>query len=973
MRAAKFEILSALSFLITLAVFASRTSGAEPDDSDTGLQARFRESVQPFLQTYCNSCHGVDKPKGDFDLRPYSSVEAVAKDFQHWDTVLEKVQSGEMPPPKAKAHPAPELRREFAAWIQALRQREARRTAGDPGPVFARRLSNAEYDNTIRDLTGADIRPAREFPIDPANQAGFDNSSESLAMSPALAKKYLEAARRVSDHLVLKPNGFAFAPHPVIADTDRDKYCVNRILDFYKRQHTDYADYFFAAWRFKNRADLGKPQAAPSDFAAEAGISPKYLATILNTLTGKPEIFGPIAALQIMWRQLPAKDEKLAHAGCEKMRDFVVALREKLVPKVENLKCKGMNDGTQAFVLWKDREIAANRMRCGDSALKLPGWTPDFEDVCQRFCAIFPDAFFITQRGRIYLNPDREKSNAAYRPLSAGFHSMMGYFRDDTPLCELMLDDAAKRELDALWQELDFVTAAPIRQYTGMIWSDRTDSNFLREPQFDFARPEDKDCISEAKIKKLGEEYAAKAQRSGASDAALAAIKDHFARMEASIRWVERARESAEPSHIEALKDFAERAYRRPLSPTERGEIEAFYRLLREKDGLSHEDAVRDTVVSVLMSPHFCYRLDLPARPAAVAGAVRPLSDFALASRLSYFLWSSMPDKELLAHAAAGDLHRPDVLVAQARRMLQDARVRALATEFGGNWLDFRRFEEHNAVDRGRFPTFDNTLREAMFEEPIRFLIDLMQSDVSVLNLLYGDYTFVNPALAAHYGMNVAKLGADEWVRVDGAGKYGRGGLLPMAVFLTKNAPGLRTSPVKRGYWVVRRVLGERIPPPPPSVPVLPDDESKLGELTLRETLAKHREDTNCAACHARFDALGLVFENYGPIGELREKDLGGKAVDTRAAFPGGGEGAGLSGLRDYLRQKRQDDFVDHLCRELFAYGLGRTLLLSDDETINEMRKKLAANEYRFSTLIESIVTSKQFLNRRENVEKAGD
>ena len=167
--------------------------------------------------------------------------------------------------------------------------------------------------------------------------------------------------------------------------------------------------------------------------------------------------------------------------------------------------------------------------------------------------------------------------------------------------------------------------------------------------------------------------------------------------------------------------------------------------------------------------------------------------------------------------------------------MLKDERVRGLATEFAGNWLDFRRFENHNSVDRERFPSFTNDLREAMFEEPVRFFVDLIRNDRSVLDLLYGNYTFVNPVLAKHYGMPEVERRADHWVRVDDAGRYGRGGLLPMSVFLTQNSPGLRTSPVKRGYWVVRRVLGEVIPPPPPVVPELPEDEAKT-----RSAVARH-------------------------------------------------------------------------------------------------------------------------------------
>ncbi|HLH28485.1 MAG TPA: DUF1592 domain-containing protein, partial [Acidimicrobiales bacterium] len=342
-----------------------------------------------------------------------------------------------------------------------------------------------------------------------------------------------------------------------------------------------------------------------------------------------------------------------------------------------------------------------------------------------------------------------------------------------------------------------------------------------------------------------------------------------------------------------------------------------------------------------------------------------PLTDLELASRLSYFLWSSLPDAELRSRAEAGELRRPEALRAQARRMLQDPRVRGLAVEFGGNWLDFRRFEEHNSVDRGRFPTFNDELRRSMFEEPIRFFIDLIQNDRPVSEFVDGKHTFVNPPLARHYGLPVPQGGPDHWVRVDDATTKGRGGLLPMAVFLTRNSPGLRTSPVKRGYWVVRRLLGENIPAPPPNVPDLPDDEAKLGERTLRETLARHRADKACAGCHERFDAIGLAFEGYGPVGEARDRDLGGRPVDTRATFPRGGEGVGVAGLRTYLETVRQAEFADNLCRKLLAYALGRTLIPSDDETVAAMRARLSADGGRFGGLVETIVVSPQFRNKR--------
>src|SRR5579885_3282330 len=194
---------------LLLALVGASTAADAPARGPGGpaaeLEARFREMVRPFLETYCLACHGKEEPKGDLDLSGFTTADSVAQDLPRWEAVLEQLEAKSMPPAKAKRHPTGEARRGIIGWVEAVRRLEARRNAGDPGKVPTRRLSNAEYDHTIRDLTGVAIRPTREFPIDPANEAGFDNSAESLVMSPALVKKYLQAARGVADHLVLKP------------------------------------------------------------------------------------------------------------------------------------------------------------------------------------------------------------------------------------------------------------------------------------------------------------------------------------------------------------------------------------------------------------------------------------------------------------------------------------------------------------------------------------------------------------------------------------------------------------------------------------------------------------------------------------------------------------------------------------------------------------------------------------------------
>src|SRR3954471_21110814 len=242
-----FRTVSALLAVAAAPAVAATTSP---------LQREFETTVQPFVTKYCAGCHSGQMPAAQFDLKSYTSAEMVRADFPRWELLTQRLEAKEMPPKPIPAPPAEETQR-VIAWVQALRAEEVKRSAGDPGLVLARRLSNAEYNYTIRDLTGQDMHLTRQFPVDPANPAGFDNSGESLTMSPALLNKYLQAAREVADHMVLTPDGLNFASHPMLVETDREKYAIERILSFYKQQHTNYADYFEAAWRFRYRNALG--------------------------------------------------------------------------------------------------------------------------------------------------------------------------------------------------------------------------------------------------------------------------------------------------------------------------------------------------------------------------------------------------------------------------------------------------------------------------------------------------------------------------------------------------------------------------------------------------------------------------------------------------------------------------------------------------------------------------------------------
>jgi hypothetical protein len=798
------------------------------------LDKQFQQTVKPFVVKYCVGCHSGQSPAAQFDLKAYSTLDEVTHDYPRWALVMTRLTAQEMPPKPLPAPPADERQR-VIGWIQAVRAEELHKNAGDPGVVLPRRLSNAEYNYTVRDLTGQDIRPTREFPVDPANPAGFDNSGESLTMSSALLNKYLLAAREVADRVFLTAEGMTFAPYPMLVETDRDKYCIERIVSFYLRQPTDFASYFEASWRYEHRAALGKSHATLASTAAESKVSAKYLPLVWEILHDKDAV-GPVAKLQAMFHDLPAPDANkpdALRAKCVAMRDFVVKIRQDTAMQYAAPVVRGLPAGSQALLDFKLREFAANRRnsdpadlrsdtdpppvvpqiprypalhaeaaprwaaltakaRAGDTDLIVPAAERKrYEEAFARFAFVFPDAFYVKERGRYFPDDSEDKG----RLLSASYHNTMGYFRDDTPLMELILDSDGQKELNQLWDDFDFVAA-----YTERTWvqyfinqSGEVDG---KGAEAGSPRPLDHAITDEAVVLQLRDKYLAKAAANERNDPlAPRAIREHFEGVNATLRNLEKEHREAEQKHLDAILRFAARAYRRPLTKEESASLLTYYHQLLEKGALSHEDAVRNTLVSVLMSPDYLYRIDLLDPSMAAAGLThksvkispavqgRQLSPYALASRLSYFLWSSMPDEELLRRAAAGDLEKPDVLAEEMRRMLKDERVRGLATEFGGNWLDFRHFETNNTVDRDRFAAFNNNLREAMFQEPIRFLEDMIRNGRPVLDLLYGRHTFVNPPLAKHYGMPEVSGNNDTWVRVDDADKYGRGGLLPMSVF----------------------------------------------------------------------------------------------------------------------------------------------------------------------------------------------
>jgi len=406
--------------------------------------------------------------------------------------------------------------------------------------------------------------------------------------------------------------------------------------------------------------------------------------------------------------------------------------------------------------------------------------------------------------------------------------------------------------------------------------------------------------------------------------------------------------------------DFMRRAYRRPVSADEVTRVLRFVEMSR-KHGDSIEAAVKLALQAVLVSPHFLFRGELQPEPDNPR-AVHPVNEFALASRLSYFLWSSMPDEELFAEARRGTLRKN--LEPQVRRMLRDPRSAALSENFAGQWLQLRNLRLMTP-DKAAFPAWDDPLRASMQRETELFFDHVAREDRSVLEFLTADYSFADPRLARHYG--ISGVTGDGFQRVSLKGT-GRVGVLTHASILTLTSNPTRTSPVKRGKWVLENILATPPPPPPPDVPELKEGKELTG--TLRQRMEQHRDNPSCASCHARMDPIGFGFENFDGIGAWRATDSGA-AVDAAGRLATGETFKGPADLVAVLSTRKREEFLRCIAEKLLTYALGRGLDYPDKCAVDQIMKGLAKGQHKFSALVLEITKSVPFQMRRGEGDRA--
>jgi Protein of unknown function (DUF1592)/Protein of unknown function (DUF1588)/Protein of unknown function (DUF1587)/Protein of unknown function (DUF1585)/Protein of unknown function (DUF1595)/Planctomycete cytochrome C len=803
----------------------------------------FEKSIQPFFSESCYMCHNSSLKSGGLDLELFKTPESILANRETWEHVLQKLQTGEMPPKGAPRPDETELKAAIR-WLEHQFARADRLAKPDPGRVTARRLNRAEYNNTVRDLLGVDMHPADDFPQDDSGY-GFDNIGDVLSLSPVLMEKYLAAAEKVA-------RAALFGQEQLKPTLVQYRLPGRRITP----TRTPPAEYDLTGLTLPNSFHVTHRFPVDGEY-------------VVRVFTGGSR---------------PAGSEPID------------------------------------IGLWMDGQLVKE-------AQLDPDKTASFDDNNQEFGG---------------------KVQELRTKITAGDH---------------------------------LVTASILRLYEGLParYNGPNPSKRTPPPPPVFKMRPNIPPERAAEFKKRFEARRAEAQKIPINEARVSYIEIGGPYNQAKGPSPESLKKIYVCGHLDGkhqagcdrkiIANMARRAYRRPVAAEDVDKLLALVALAKQR-GDSFEEGLCISLQAIMVSPDFLFRIERdrpaskgPAQAVKVnfdgADGMRSINDHELASRLSYFIWSSMPDDALMRLADRGLLRQPAVLSAQVRRMLKNSKSRALVENFGGQWLELRKLESVKP-DRQRFPDFDEYLRTSMRRETEMFIEAIVRDDRSILDFIDGEYSFLNERMAQFY--KVPGVNGPEFRKVFLTGNTQRSGILTQASVLTVSSYTTRTSPVLRGKWILENILNAPPPPPPPGVPNL--DEAKIGSsATLRQQLEEHRNNATCASCHARMDPLGFGLENFDAIGAWRTQD-GKFPVDTSGKLPDGRAFQGPEQLKAILRADREA-FAECLTEKLLTYGLGRGLERYDRPVVKKIARNVAADNYRFSSLVLDIVKSMPFQMRR--------
>jgi hypothetical protein len=950
------------------------------------VETTFKQTIAPLLRDYCYDCHGDGEHKGDVALDSYADAAAAVKDRKTWELVLHNLRAQVMPPGEQAAQPTAAERETIAAWIEkALYHFDPEHP--DPGRVTLRRLNRAEYNATIRDLVGVDFAPAADFPPDDSGY-GFDNIGDVLSLPPSLLEKYLAAADKIMDQ--------ALSTEPVPSRKQRIPASLAQVgfnalgdrgdgwIQLVSLEEDDVAmevslpvagDYIFRVQAFAKPtggALAGQGSSAPVAFKDQP--PPTKLTFLLNDAV--------IRDFDL------TTDEQ--HPGVYEARIGVPAGRERFRAAVMRVR-GGDYDLTMlngrlgkqqpgiGLVKWLEVEgplqAATHRWHAADLPATGAGRSTAAGARVFEHNGGVTTTITATRDGDYLLRAQAYASQAGADP------ARMEFRLDGKPLQTFDVRNPGTMEPLPGQRVFSLALLVPIPQvYEAHVTLPPGAHQFTAAFTNEFADPANKNpnlrlrslTVQNLEVSSLGETVP--------PPPLPAPLRELFARHQVDLAvGAAAAGGKTPPTPAPAadtaraiLADFTRRAWRGPVAPVELDRLMKLYDLARAQ-GDTFEGGVKLAMKAVLVSPHFLFLGEPrtavaatgpagrpePAGPdtGAVYAAPVPLDEHTLASRLSYFLWSSQPDDELLDLADRGRLHAN--FTAQVRRMLASPKARALVDNFAGQWLQFRSLETFQP-DKTLFPGFDPPLRDAMQHETELFFEHIMRDDRSVFDFLTGNYTYVNGRLAKFYGLPGVEGEEFQRVSLDGTP---RRGVLTQGSVLTLTSNPTRTSPVKRGKWVLENLLGTPPPPPPPNVPALDDEHRKLTG-TLRQQMEQHRANPACAACHARMDPIGFGLENFDATGAWRDQDAG-VPIDASGQLVTGDKFAGAAGLAALLATKRRTEFLHCLADKMLTYALGRGTEYYDRPALDEIVRDMDRNNDRFSSLILAVAQSLPFQMRR--------
>jgi hypothetical protein len=915
-----FQALSGLRmrFWLLVTLFFSLLPQVRGEDKEKTLE--FEQKVQPLLKKYCNRCHNAKKTAGKIDIAQFTAVDLLLKNRKDWLKILEKLEDEEMPPEEPL--PTFDERRYLIEWVDHQINNIDWSKVKNAGHVATARLSREEYNNTMRDLLGVDLNPARELGDDAQGASGFNNDRDSLFLEPALLEKYIKAARQSIDQLITIADN-PFRKHLETEEmfmTERNSppnefgYVLNRgqmtLWDSVSFPSSGYYRFSVKAWS----------TAGPT--GARLRINDEVQGDI-QVPSQDPEMYELITFVEKGTHQVAWNIQQNGFITSIPNRETEVPSKEPEQEVAPGVKHKHADQPVPPMNQWN--EVVTKRAMANHPRLaKIDGEN----QVVTRLREAMNTQFYSVQRPIEWLRLHGPQGNRSE------IQRFKGYVADRT----VMLD-AAK---DALAGALDIAVDELNYQIKEQNEAALSDNQIVQAAVASIKAPAAKpqtlkpgsiamDFIDIEGPISLSDEYQARVFIAQPSDQKTA---------------VQAARE--------VLSLFASRAFRRPVV---KEELDAYLVLFeREYTGVAtFKNALRLPLTAILASPHFLFKVEGNGDQ---QGEFK-LSDFELATRLSYFLWMTMPDNELFAVAAKGELSQPPVLRQQVRRMLKDPRSSNFTKSFIEQWLEISAIGKTIGPDPKKYPEFDTQLQQAALQEPALYFDYLIREDQSLLKLIDSQETFLNKTLAALYEVDGIEHDQMKLVRLQ-SGQ--RGGLLGMSSVLTATSLPLRTSPVIRGKWVLETLLGDELPPPPPDAGTLPDNAGDVKGKTLREQFEQHRNDAACRSCHQRIDPIGFGLENFDAIGRFRQMQ-GGKPIDNSGELPDGTKFAGANELKQILLGE-QDKFARNLSERMLSFALGRQLQYFDEGPIQHLTSTLQENQFAPQIWIEEIVLTYPFGNQ---------